>query len=90
MTLVHCCGSFLSDIPNGACVLFVMKSVPVGFLNINPRRPIHKCNSACRKNMSRSFAIGTSVLQKTESLRRLGEIAVTHPVDVQDCAILAV
>lgn len=90
ITLVHCCGSFLSDIPDGACVLFIMKSVPVGFLNINLRRPIHKCNSACGKNMSKSFPMWTLMLQKTESLRRLWEIAVTHPVDVQDCAVLAV
>lgn len=83
ITLVHCCGTFiflLSDISNGACVLFVMKSMPVGFLNINPRRPINKCNTACRKDRSRSFAIQTRMLQETEGLHRLWEIAVAHPV----------
>lgn len=66
ITLVHCRCSFLSlfsDIPNGVGVLFVMKYVPIGFLNINPRRPINKCNAACRRSTSRSFAIQTWVLQ---------------------------
>lgn len=85
MTLVHCCGGFLSllsDILNDVCVLFVMKSVPVGFLDINPCRPINKCNAACRKNTSRSFTIRTWTLQAAEGLHRLWEVAVAYPVDV--------
>lgn len=84
-TLVHCCGSFLpllSRVPNGACVLFVMKSVPVGFPNRNPCRPINKCSVAHRRNMSRSFAMRTWTLQATRGLGRLWEIAVSLPVDV--------
>lgn len=54
------------------CVFFVMKYVPVGFLNINPRRPMNECNAACRRNSSRSFAI------QTWELRPLGNHCHSH------------
>lgn len=94
ITLVHCRCSFLplfSYIPRGAGVLFfVMKYVPIEFLNINPRRPINKWHAACRRNTSRSFAVQTWVLQATEGLGRLWEITVHHRVDVRGWTMLAV
>lgn len=73
----------------GVCFL-VMKYVPIGFLNINPRGPINKCNAACRRNTSRSFAMQTWVLQAPEGLGRLWEITVPHTVDIQGWTVLAV
>lgn len=90
LLLVHCCGSFLSlfpDTPNGACVLFVVKSVPVGFLNVNPHRPIK--NTARRKNTSRSSAIQTWMSQESKGLRGFWEIAATHPGLCNTCCVNA-
>lgn len=51
-----------------------MKYVPIGFLNINARRPINKCNTACRRNTGRSFAVQTWELwpQRNYSLSHSG------------------
>lgn len=93
ITLVHCRCSFLSHFPVSLAVrvcFFAMQYVPMGFLNINPRGPVNKCNAACRRNTSRSFAMQTWVLQAPEGLGRLWEITVPLTGDTQGWAVLAV